>query len=54
MNLTVRGHSIGIGWLIALIVFIFCVLDVTNVWTTGPEHVDAWLIGLLSLAFLVG
>jgi len=53
MNLQVHGHSVGIGWLIALVVFLACLADVVGIWTGGPEHVDAWLIGLLALGVLI-
>jgi hypothetical protein len=54
MNVKVGGHTIGIGWLIALVVFILCLLDIINVWVGGPPHTEAWLTGLLALAMLVG
>jgi hypothetical protein len=54
MKWTVNGHSFGIGWLIALCVFLACVADLVGIWASGPAHVDAWLTGLLALAMLVG
>ncbi len=51
VSFNIRGRAFGLGWLIALVVFILCIVF----FATGKGGVNqTWLIAALALAFLLG
>lgn len=53
MNFEVHGHSVSIGWLIALLVLVACFV----IWIAGAtltKPLELGLIAGLALAYLIG
>ena len=50
-TLTVKNHTVGIGWILAFIVLVLCVVF----WAIGKgTSIEMGLIAALALAYLLG
>lgn len=51
IGFTIRGQEVGLGWIIALLVLVICVV----LWAISRGHsIELGLIAALALAYLLG